>query len=116
MPHRRHLTRHVGTALRKTNKTGDGTIASEADAGDAKVLRLQITHVLGVGGGAWSGPKATTVSADLIEGGKATRHTKINRWSVGGVWGRVQGKLFDSRPHDHRDQQGPEPLGARSVL
>ncbi|WP_244145336.1 hypothetical protein [Paraburkholderia mimosarum] len=85
------LTRHVGTALRKINKTGDGTIASEADAGDAKVLRLQITHVLGVGGGAWSGPKATTVSADLIEGGKVTRHTKINRWSVGGVWGAFKG-------------------------
>ncbi|MFT0172566.1 hypothetical protein ACLKMY_26785 [Paraburkholderia mimosarum] len=91
MPHRRHLTRHVGTALRKINKTGDGTIASEADAGDAKVLRLQITHVLGVGGGAWSGPKAATVSADLIEGGKVTRHTKINRWSVGGVWGAFKG-------------------------
>lgn len=27
------------------------------------------------------------MSADLIEGSKVTRHTKINRWSVGGVWG-----------------------------
>ena len=46
------LTRHVSTALRKINRTGDGTVASQTDAGDAKVLRLQITHVLGVGGGA----------------------------------------------------------------
>ncbi|WP_230461614.1 hypothetical protein [Burkholderia ubonensis] len=85
------LTRHVGDVLRKINRGGDGTVASQADAGDAKVLRLQITHVLGVGGGAWSGPKATTVTADLIEGGKVTRHTKINRWSVGGVWGAFKG-------------------------
>ncbi|MFM0072238.1 hypothetical protein PQQ86_13810 [Paraburkholderia sediminicola] len=59
--------------------------------GDAKILRLQISHVLGVCGGAWSGPKATTVSAGLIEDGKVIRHTKINRWSVGGVWGAFKG-------------------------
>ncbi|WP_224015105.1 hypothetical protein [Paraburkholderia tropica] len=85
------LTRHVGAVLRKINRTGDGTISSQVDAGDARILRLQITHVLGVGGGAWSGPKATTVSADLIENGKVIRHTKINRWSVGGVWGAFKG-------------------------
>lgn len=85
------LTRHVSDALRRINRTGDGTIASQTDAGDQKILRLQITHVLGVGGGAWSGPKATTVTADLIEDGKLTRHTKINRWSVGGVWGAFKG-------------------------
>ena len=85
------LTNHVGEVLRKINRTGDGTIASQADAGGAKILRLQITHVLGVGGGAWSGPKATTVSADLIEDGKVIRHTKINRWSVGGMWGAFKG-------------------------
>ncbi|MEX3693291.1 hypothetical protein AB3X91_39185 [Paraburkholderia sp. BR14263] len=85
------LTRHISMALRKINRTGDGTVASQTDAGDAKVLRLQITHVLGVGGGMWSGPKATTVTADLIEDGKVTRHTKINRWSVGGVWGGFKG-------------------------
>ncbi|SAK55300.1 hypothetical protein AWB76_02149 [Caballeronia temeraria] len=72
-------------------ETGDGTIASQTDAGDAKILRLQITHVLGIGGGAWTGPKATTVSADLIENGKVARHAKINRWSVGGVWGAFKG-------------------------
>lgn len=85
------LTRHVNEALRKINKAGDGTVASQTDAADAKILRLQITHVLGVGGGAWTGPKATTVSANLIENGKVTRHTTINRWSVGGVWGGFKG-------------------------
>ncbi|QNB13557.1 hypothetical protein G5S35_18230 [Paraburkholderia tropica] len=85
------LTQHVSKVLRKINHGGDGTIAAQTDAGDARILRLQITHVLGVGGGAWSGPKATTVSADLIENGKVVRHTKINRWSVGGVWGAFKG-------------------------
>ena|ERR1700761_3716535 len=85
------LTHHVGDVLRKINKTGDGTVASQVDAGDAKILRLQITHVLGVGGGAWSGPKATTVTADLLENGNVIRHTEINRWSVGGFWGGFKG-------------------------
>lgn len=85
------LTRHVGDLLRKLNKGGDGTVASQTGAGNATILRLQITHVLGVGGGAWSGPKATTVSVDLVEGDKVVRHARINRWSVGGVWGAFKG-------------------------
>lgn len=85
------LAHHVGDALRRINRTGDGTTASQTDVGDAKILRLQVTHVLGVGGGAWSGPKATTVTADLLENGNVVRHTKINRWSVGGVWGAFKG-------------------------
>ncbi|SDI70724.1 hypothetical protein SAMN04487926_12262 [Paraburkholderia steynii] len=85
------LTRHVGDVLRKLNKGGDGTVASQAGSSDARILRLQITHVMGVGGGAWSGPKATTVSADLLEGEKVVRHARINRWSVGGVWGGFKG-------------------------
>ena len=85
------LTRHVGDVLRKPSKGGDGTVASQAGSSDARILRLQITHVMGVGGGAWSGPKATTVSADLLEGEKVVRHARINRWSVGGVWGGFKG-------------------------
>ncbi|EHP41592.1 hypothetical protein OR16_18851 [Cupriavidus basilensis OR16] len=85
------LTTRVGDVLRKRNKTGDGTVASTGDANGAQVLRLQITHILGVGGGAWTGPKAITVTADLLEGGKVIRNTKINRWSVGGMWGGFKG-------------------------
>jgi len=47
---------------------------------------------LGVGGGAWSGPKAITVNADLLDAsGKVIRHTKINRWSMGGMFGGFKG-------------------------
>ncbi|MDR5750116.1 MULTISPECIES: hypothetical protein [unclassified Caballeronia] len=85
------LTHHIGDVLRKLNKAGDGTTASQTDAGGATILRVQITNVFGVGGGAWSGPKATTVLADLLEDGKVIRHTRVNRWSVGGMWGAFKG-------------------------
>jgi len=85
------LTRRVGEALARLNRTGDGTIDANRTAGDAQVLRLQITYVMGVGGGAWTGPKAISVSADLIDNGKVVRHTKFKRWSVGGVWGAFKG-------------------------
>ncbi|MFJ2986637.1 hypothetical protein ACIPF8_02135 [Collimonas sp. NPDC087041] len=86
------LSHRVGPVLAKMNKTGDGTIPSGSDAAGANLLRLQITHVLGVGGGAWSGPKAITVNADLLDAsGKVIRHTKINRWSMGGMFGGFKG-------------------------
>lgn len=53
---------------------------------------MQITHILGVGGGAWTGPKAITVNADLLDpSGNVMRHTKINRWSLGGFFGGFKG-------------------------
>jgi len=85
------LARRVGEVLRKAEKTDNVTIAAGTSAGDAKVLRLQISHVLGVGGGAWTGPKAITVVASMVEGGKVVRETKINRWTTGGVWGGFKG-------------------------
>ncbi|AOY01159.1 hypothetical protein BJP62_12315 [Jeongeupia sp. USM3] len=85
------LATRVGEVMKKLNREGSGTVASAAEAGDASVLRLQITHVLGVGGGAFSGPKAITVNAELLEGGKVVRQTKVNRWSIGGVFGAFKG-------------------------
>ena len=85
------LANRVGAMMAKLNKTGNGTLAAGSEAPDSALLRLQITHVLGVGGGAWSGPKAITVTAELLENGKQVRQTKINRWSVGGVWGAFKG-------------------------
>ncbi|KVD83927.1 hypothetical protein WS63_26385 [Burkholderia stagnalis] len=85
------LTHRVGDVLRRNNRKGNGLLASEADAADATTLRLQIMNVFGVGGGAWSGPKALTVSADLLEGGKVVRHTTVKRWSIGGIWGGFKG-------------------------
>ncbi|WP_296226613.1 hypothetical protein [Ralstonia sp. UBA689] len=85
------LARRVGDVLRKIEKTDNVTIAAGTSAGEAKVLRLQISHVLGVGGGAWTGPKAITVVASLVDGGKVVRQTKINRWTLGGLWGGFKG-------------------------
>lgn len=85
------LATRVSDVLRRRNKGGDGRIAAGTDAGEAQVMRLQITHILGVGGGAWTGPKAITVNAELIEGGKVVRHVKLNRWSIGGFWGAFKG-------------------------
>ena len=94
------LTRHVGEVLRKINRAGDGTIASQTDAGGAKILRLQITHVLGVGGGAWSGPKATTVSADLIEDGKVsvTPRSTAGRSAACGARSKEAVRFWIARP------------------
>ncbi|MBC7699617.1 hypothetical protein [Aquabacterium sp.] len=86
------LETRVGKAFGNLNKGGDSTISTGAQAtDDAAVVRLRITHVLGVGGGAWSGPKAITIDADLIEKNKVVRHTKINRWTTGGAFGGFKG-------------------------
>ncbi|WP_116139247.1 hypothetical protein [Trinickia diaoshuihuensis] len=85
------LAHRVGDALGRLNRTGDGTIDANSAPGDAQVLRLQISYVMGVGGGAWTGPKAISLSADLIDNGKVVRHAKFKRWSVGGVWGAFKG-------------------------
>nr|WP_315596049.1 hypothetical protein [uncultured Cupriavidus sp.] len=85
------LANRVGDILRKRNKGGTGTVAVGADASGSQVLRLQISHVLGIGGGAWTGPKALTVIAELVEDGKVVRNTKVNRWSIGGFWGAFKG-------------------------
>jgi len=63
------LAKRVGDVLGKQNASGKGTIEAGDDSAGDQVLRLQITHVLGVGGGAWSGPKAITVIAELLENG-----------------------------------------------
>lgn len=85
------LATRVGDVLRKRNKGGPGTVAVGADTSGSQVLRLQISHVFGIGGGAWTGPKAITVNAELLEDGKVVRNTKVNRWSIGGFWGAFKG-------------------------
>ncbi len=85
------LARRVGAVLKKRNGSGSGTIGAGTAAADAAVLRLTITHVFGVGGGAWSGPKAITVRAELFEGKELKRQQKVNRWSLGGFWGGFKG-------------------------
>lgn len=81
------LATRVGEVLAKRGKARNVTVSSSDDAAGASVLRLTITHVLGVGGGAWSGPKAITVKAELLREQEVQRQQKLNRWSTGGFWG-----------------------------
>lgn len=85
------LSSRIGPMLAKQYKIDKGTIDLGADPAGDKVLRVQITHVLGAGGGAWSGPKAITVLAELLDGGTVVHYTKINEWTTGGVFGGYMG-------------------------
>lgn len=85
------IVRNVGTALSKRNADGKGTIGSGDDAGDAGVVRVQITNVFGVGGGAYSGPKAISVDAEMLKNGKVVRQVHLRRSSLGGFWGGFKG-------------------------
>lgn len=65
-------------------------VAGTTGSGAAE-LKVEITHVMGVGGGAWTGPKAITVDATLSADGKVLRQGKVNRWTTGGMWGGFKG-------------------------
>ncbi|MEA3194195.1 MAG: hypothetical protein QOD26_2528 [Betaproteobacteria bacterium] len=60
-------------------------------AGKGKVLKVTIVQVMGVGGGAYSGPKSMTVRADLVQGGKVLATTTKERASGGGAFGGMKG-------------------------
>jgi hypothetical protein len=63
-------------------------------AGNGKVLKVTIVNVVGVGGGAYSGPKSMTVRADLMQSGKVLATTTKERSSC---VRRLQGHLPDFR-------------------
>ena len=85
------LSIRIGPMLAKQYKIDKGTLEVGADPVGDKVLRVQISHVLGAGGGAWSGPKAITILAELLEAGKVVHYTKINEWTTGGLFGGYMG-------------------------
>jgi hypothetical protein len=60
-------------------------------AGNGKVLKVTIVNVVGVGGGAYSGPKSMTVRADLLQSGKVIATTTKERTSGGGAFGGMKG-------------------------
>ena len=60
-------------------------------AGNAKVLNLTILSVNAAGGGGWSGRKAVTVRADLVQSGKIVATTLKERSSGGGAFGGFKG-------------------------
>lgn len=72
---------------------GVKVVVGSASAADAKgkVLHLEITNVLGTGGGAWSGAKSVTVRGELKENGKVIGSFTAARFSGGGAFGGFKG-------------------------
>jgi len=68
------------------------TVTNEPlDDVEGKVLFIEFTHVLGTGGGAWSGPKAVTVHGELREAGEVIGSFTSTRYSTGGAFGGFKG-------------------------
>ena len=62
---------------------------TESTAG--RVVRVSIIDVMGVGGGAWSGPKAISLRVELLKDGKVERTTRLTRTTSGGPLGGFKG-------------------------
>jgi len=79
--------------IEKAAKRGVEVIIA-GDPGDnveGKVLYLEIVHVLGTGGGAWSGAKSVTVEGVLKENGEVIGSFTGARYSSGGAFGAMKG-------------------------
>jgi hypothetical protein len=66
----------------------DGT---RKPARGAKVLKVEITDVMGTGGGAWSGAKAVGIKGTLSQNGKVLGNFTARRYSGGGAFGGFKG-------------------------
>ena len=75
---------------RLTTDVGDALGGTTAEAG-GDVVKVSIVDVMGVGGGAWSGPKAISIRVDLMKGGKVLRSTHLTRTTTGGAFGGFKG-------------------------
>lgn len=65
--------------------------ASPGVAGDAnRVLAIEITHMMGAGGGAWSGPKQLVVSGTLTENGTTIGTFQGRRTTGGGMYAKFK--------------------------
>lgn len=59
--------------------------------GAGRVLTLEITGIMGAGGGAWSGPKQIRMSGTLADNGQVIGTFKARRTTTGGMWGGYKG-------------------------
>lgn len=64
----------------------DKQAATTTDASKGQVLRVTISYVLGVGGGAWTGPKVLAVRTEYLNDGKVDFTAKMHRRSSMGVF------------------------------
>ena len=58
---------------------------------EGKVLFIEFTHILGTGGGGWSGPKTVSVRGELRDGEEVTGSFTATRYSTGGAFGGFKG-------------------------
>jgi hypothetical protein len=79
--------------VRKAAKRGVKVVISDEPLENVagKVLYLRIIHVLGTGGGAWSGAKSVTVEGELVENGEVIGSFTASRYSSGGAFGGFKG-------------------------
>ncbi len=87
------LDTRLPTFIEKFAKRGVKVVIGpeSADGIEGKVLHIEITHVLGAGGGAWSGAKSVTVRGELIENGEVIGSFTAARYSGGGAFGGFKG-------------------------
>lgn len=72
-------------------KKGFDAVQVSDRSGSGKVLVVEITDLIGTGGGAWSGSKAVTISGKLMEGDKTIGSFIGRRTSGGGLYGGFKG-------------------------
>lgn len=72
-------------------KKGFDAVQISDQGGSGKVLVVEITDLIGTGGGAWSGSKAVTISGKLMEGDKTIGSFIGRRTSGGGLYGGFKG-------------------------
>lgn len=83
------LPQFIAEAAKRGVKVVVGAAPEEGAAG--KYLHLEFVHILGAGGGAWSGPKSVTVEGELIENGEVIGSFTASRYSTGGAFGGYKG-------------------------
>jgi hypothetical protein len=69
----------------------DKIVTSKKGVKDPMVLTMEISDVIGKGGGAWSGSKAITVKGKLLDEKGKTWSFKARRYSGGGAFGGYKG-------------------------
>ena len=83
------LPQFIAEAAKRGVKVVIGPAPEEGAEG--KYLYLEFTHILGAGGGAWSGPKSVTAKGELIENGEVVGSFISSRFSTGGAFGGYKG-------------------------
>lgn len=86
------LPQKLSTFIKESAKGNyDEVNVGDAATATGRTLKIEFTNVLGVGGGAWSGPKSVTIQGTLAEGDKVIGTFLGRRTSTGGAFGGFKG-------------------------